>query len=123
MPPKAQNLLNAVSPAFNLLGGTAGALAIALVIWRGGAIERQVEIDSVRLTKLEISGSPNLEAHVKMDDERVADLARRMAMAEDSAQRSMDLKVEIRVLGTKLDAITERLRSIENNAAVVKVKP
>lgn len=123
MPPKAQTFLNTVAPAFNLLGGTAGALAIGLVIWRGGAIERQVEIDTGRIQAIESSGSPGLAAHVKMDDERVSDLARRLTMAEDSTRQAMDLKVEIRVLGTKLDAVVERLKSIENNAAVVKLKP
>lgn len=115
---------------FNLVGGVAGFLAIALVIWRGGALERQVEIDTVRqgknedaIAELSKGGSSGLKQHIQMDDERVADLARRLTMAEEATRQAMDLKVEIRVLGTKLDAMVERLKSIEVNATVVKVKP
>lgn len=112
----------AIVSAFNFLGGVGGLLSICVVFWRGGAIERQVDIDSGRLTHLEQGGSPGLREHVKMDDERVSDLSRRMGLLEDSVKQGLDLKVEVRVLGTKLDNIANRLERMEQNAALIKMQ-
>lgn len=108
---------------FNMIGGVSGLLAIALVIWRGGGIERQVNIDASRIDQLETIGSPNFRMHERSDDERVRELSRRIGQAEELAKQSVDLKIEVRVLGSKLDNITKQLEDLKAAAAVVKIRP
>lgn len=115
-----------VSSLFNLLGGVSGLLSICVVFWRGGAIEKQVDVTAKDVTEIRQTGSAGLREHVRMDDERVSDLARRMAQLEDYVKQAVDLKIEVRVLGSKLDNIAVRLERMEQNSAVIKfngVKP
>ena len=106
-----------LSALFNFVGGFAGLIACGLVVWRGGAIEEKVLANDRRLDRLEISGSPALAAHVQMDDMRVADIRGQLKTQAEQLTAAVDLKVEVRVLGTKmetrLDAVTERLKSLE----------
>lgn len=108
---------------FNMIGGVSGLLAFALVIWRGGAVERQVNVNTGRIDQLETIGSPNFRMHESSDDERVRELSRRIGQAEELAKQSVDLKIEVRVLGSKLDNITKQLEDLKAAAAVVKIRP
>lgn len=110
-----------VSSVFNFLGGVSGLLSICVVFWRGGAIEKQVDVTAKDVTEIRQTGSAGLREHVKMDDERVMDLARRMGQLEDYVKQAVDLKIEVRVLGSKLDNIATRLERMEQNAAVIKL--
>lgn len=89
-------------------------------------IDRQVAVNTERLSRLERDGTPGLVTHVKDDDTRVANMTKQIETLTDFVKQSNDLKVEVRVMGTKIDerlgSISERLKRIEENAAVVKLK-
>ena len=81
---------------FNFVGGLAGLLSLALIVWNGGTLWQMVQQDHQRIDVIETGGSIGLREHVKEDNQRVADLAARLASQEDSNRRLLDVVNDIK---------------------------
>lgn len=104
--------MQVVAAAMNLVGGITGALAIGLVIWKGGALQRQVEVNTGRLERLELRGSPALEAHERMDASEQADQNRRLTNVEKLSDVVSDLRVSLSSANVKLDQLQDQVRQL-----------
>jgi predicted membrane chloride channel (bestrophin family) len=95
-----------VASVFSAVGGVSGVIAIALVIWRGGAMAENQRFHEVRLTTMEgimnNAGSLGLQKHVAIDDARSAVDEQRIERLEAA------IAVVVR-LEAKVDALKESL--------------
>lgn len=109
-----KTMLGKIQSLLSFFGGVGGLLAISLVIWRGGAIERQQEINTKNANDWAEIGKPKLAEHIKADDESRIELQRRVTRLEEliAAVARMDGKFD--ALGIKLDGLREELNRHEN---------
>lgn len=98
---------------FNAIGGLSGLLSISMLFWQGGKLvekvngvaqscatlgievsahsshitrlDTEVEAHGQRINKVEANGSPGLQKHEALDDQRVADIRQRINRVEDES--------------------------------------
>lgn len=104
---------NLVAAMLSAVGGVGGLVAIALVIWRGGALAQVVEGLEVRVARIEINGSNGLQIHEAKDDQRVADIQHRLDRLES-------MLTTVARIETKLDLVKEALDDHKKQIAPLK---
>lgn len=110
------------SSILNVIGGVSGLLTCCTVLIAGGRYTRQVDTNTEDINTLKRTGSPSLVAHERMDDERLADLKRRMEKVEDAILLLTENKVKFGVLEEKIDSVTKRVVAIEGDMKSAKTK-
>lgn len=98
--------------AFNFLGGLGGLISICLLVWRGGALVQTVNDHGRRIDNIELGGSIGLREHVKLDDERVADIKLQTARLTNITDKQTDALADIRVIKSTMDSMQRQLDSL-----------
>lgn len=105
--------IHAMKSALTFLSNLSGLLAIALVIWKGGALAEQVSGHEIRIGKIEAVGSIGLQKHEAKDDERVDIMKAQLASLQreyiETRESLYTINIRIGVLGEKIDNIKEQL--------------
>lgn len=86
-----------------------GAMSVSVIIWKGGSMAQMLTAHEVRLMKIESAGSPTLDTHIKVDDERERNLKERMTKLEDIFKVALDMRSEMSRLSQQLTDLKEAM--------------
>lgn len=98
--------------SFNFIGGLSGLLAIGLLVWKGGELKRQVDVNTVRISNIEAGGSPGLRAHEARDSAEQTEQDRRIADLERAFVSVNEVRVQVGQLNVKVDALKEQAAAV-----------
>lgn len=82
-----------VCSIFNFLGGVGGLIALATIVFYGGALVSQVKSLEYRVTIIESAGPATMQSHIALDEQRYIDHERRIEITERLLP-SMDQKLD-----------------------------
>lgn len=87
---------------FNALGGVSGMISIFLIVFYGGQMKRQIDINTVAIRDLQITGSVSLQTHVAADAkesvitaDRISNISR---LVEKLVEHNTELVQQVRQL-------------------------
>lgn len=83
--------------------------SISVVFWKGGAIDRQVTINTADIDVIKRDGSVALQAHTRMDDERISAIRDRLIIVEHMAPALTAMEADMREMRTDLRWLKDRL--------------
>lgn len=86
-----------------------GACTTATLVWKGGAMAHAVETHEERLNKIELRGSPPISEHIKLDDERAANVKQRLEKLEAIFEAAMKMQGEVGRISQKIDDLKEQI--------------
>jgi hypothetical protein len=95
------------------LGGVGGAIALALIIFKGGAVVKAVESLESWRHDVEIQGTQGFREHKGKDEAEVSELKRRMEKVEAAVMSLSEMRGDVRLANSKLDILSEELRRHE----------
>lgn len=99
---------NKIVALMNLVGGVSGILALATMIFYGGALVEKIRGMDVRLTAVEINGSIQLQKHIVTDDQRTMDELQRLKEVEEAIKRMVNMESDIREIKVEVKYLSGR---------------
>jgi hypothetical protein len=99
-----------VTGILSFIGGVSGFIAIATLVFYGGAMAEQVRVLNARVTTLEAMGSPPLREHVKQDSAEYQSLSERVTRLENIM---ITIPAELSRISTKLDLVKEKVDKLD----------
>ncbi len=97
--------------ASSVVGGAAGLISMACVVFYGGALAERVAGHERRLVLIEGLGSPTVQRHIDEDNTRVSEIRRRLDAQDAVLADLLKLKSEVAAINTKIDFLIERQRA------------
>lgn len=86
----------------NFFGGISGILAIATLIFYGGAMVERLRAVEIRVNVIEAQGSPTCQQHIATDNERFTSEERRMSEMEVVLKQYAAMAADIREIKTEI---------------------
>lgn len=112
VPPEKPNgikILRVLEVSAIVLSVLVGTINLATIVWKGGAMAHAVETHEERLNKIEQRGSPPISEHIKLDDERAANVRQRLEKLEAIFEAAMKMQGEVARISQKIDDLKEQI--------------
>jgi hypothetical protein len=118
-----ENLKQKAGLIYNIVESVILGMSVGLMVWLANVVvahgnqlardeARQEGID-IRLSKLELTGSPALIAHEREDQQRVDDLKDRVAKMETAVLALQSTPGELKAISVSLETLHESQKRIE----------
>jgi hypothetical protein len=88
-------------------------LTLAVVVVAVGSYKRQIDVNTERLNRLELRGSPALEAYAMKMDSLTSSADRRLTIVEAAIVALTKNEAQFGAVNAKLDAVGESLKRVE----------
>ena len=86
-----------------------GLMTASLVVFKGGALVNTVQSHETRLSKIELTGSPPISEHIKLDDAREDRTREAIKDVKEALAKITPLVGKVDVLDAKLDSLKEQI--------------
>ena len=103
---KVIRVLEVMAIMFSVITGGA---SVGILVWKGGAMAHMIDTHEERLKSIEMRGSPTMDTHVKLDDEREKRTKERLEQLEKIYAVALDMRSDLSRLTQKVDDLKEQL--------------
>lgn len=94
-----------ITALLNFVGGISGAIALATVIFYGGALIEKIHGLDARVAKIEGAGSDIVREHIKEDQAETKATLQRLAVVEEAVKKMSQIEGDVREIKTTLQWI------------------
>lgn len=98
-----------VADILNFVGGVSGMIALATLVFMGGALVEKMKALDIRVTAIESAGSSTLRSHVAADEKMDESINARLRMLEENILSLHRIETKLETASTKLDMLKEQM--------------
>lgn len=98
-----------VADILNFVGGVSGMIALATLVFMGGALVEKMKALDIRVTAIESGGSSTLKSHVAADEKMDEAINARLRMLEENILSLHRIETKLETASTKLDMLKEQM--------------